>query len=291
MLLITLEICLFKTFFWRGSITSRVNSKEDIMNGFVKRIETLADERLVKIDPQEKGFFDEVLNFNFNGVVNFNFIHVDSYTHLGFWSKVDKQKFRDFRSRVRRAKRARIKAFYKPIYDPSFQDDVMVFEKGRFSPNYNYNKWRESVSKMKPVEGRRWSLGNENQYYAFLVWLVNQLVKKGKSIEEAMYRVVIDSDELGVYYRRSRMRVTLTGEKEVCGIFDLASTRKVVEPGSVMLKMFNFVKEKKTGRRFGYIVVGGDDFDRGYKSPLAKKYFYEDKKIFGSFGAVGWMVL
>lgn len=256
------------------------------MNGFVKRIETLADERLVKIDPQEKGFFDEVLNFNFNGLVNFNFIR-GTYCH-GFWSKVEKQKFRDFRSRVRRAKRARIKAFYKPIYDPSFQDDVVVFEKGRCpATGFGYCVWRKLVREMQPVEGRRWSLGNENQYYAFLVWLVNQLVKKGKSIEEAMYCVVIDSSTLGVYCTSSKVHVSpTTGEKEVCGIFDLAFRRKIVKPGGVMFKMLDFVKYT------GYIVVGGSDITTGYESPLASKHFYVEAKIYGpAASAVGWMVL
>lgn len=69
-----------------------------------KIITSLTDNRLVKIDPQEPGFFDEVL-------LNF---------------KSTNKSINDFIEAVAEVKEARIEAFYKPIYDPSDAGDHRV---------------------------------------------------------------------------------------------------------------------------------------------------------------------
>jgi hypothetical protein len=70
-------------------------------------IMTLTDNRLVKIDPQEDGFFD-VLNC---GSTNEN--------------------IKLFIEAVAEVKDAKLEPFYKPIYDPSEEDKKVVYKKGK----------------------------------------------------------------------------------------------------------------------------------------------------------------
>ena len=121
------------------------------------------------------------------------------------------------------------------MYDPTEAGDHMVvFQKGkRPAVGHSYNWWVETASKMSPVEGRQWHIATEYQYYAFLVWLINQLVKIGKSVEEALHQVVLDSKELGHYYDSENSTkgedFEFTGSRCVCGLYDLANTFKILQ--------------------------------------------------------------
>lgn len=175
-------------------------------------ITSLTDNRLVKIDPQEPGFFDEVLNF-----------------------KSTNEDINTFIEAVAEVKEASLEAFYRVMYDPTEAGDHMVvFQKGkRPAVGHSYNWWVETASKMSPVEGRQWHIATEYQYYAFLVWLINQLVKIGKSVEEALHQVVLDSKELGHYYDSENSAkgedFEFTGSRCVCGLYDLANTFKILQ--------------------------------------------------------------
>ena len=85
---------------------------------------------------------------------------------------------------------------------------------------------------MSAVDGRHWHLATEYQYYAFLVWLINQLVKGGKSVDVAIKMVVLDSKELGHYYDSENSTegedFEDTGSRCVCGVYDLANTYKIL---------------------------------------------------------------
>lgn len=173
-------------------------------------ITSLTDNRLVKIDPQEPGFFDEVLNF-----------------------KSTNEDINTFIEAVAEVKEASLEAFYRVMYDPT-GDHMVVFQKGkRPAVGHSYNWWVETASKMSPVEGRQWHIATEYQYYAFLVWLINQLVKIGKSVEEALHQVVLDSKELGHYYDSENSTkgedFEFTGSRCVCGLYDLANTFKILQ--------------------------------------------------------------
>ena len=200
-------------------------------------ITTLTDTRLVRIDPQEQGFFNAVRNFkSTNDAIN------------TFIEAVDE---------VRAAKLA---PFYKPIYDPSEDGKRVTYKKGKEpAVGHSYNWWVETASKMPAVEGRSWKLTTEYQYYAFLVWLINQLVKSGKSVEEAMNQVVLDSRELGHYYDSENSTeggaFELTGSRCICGLYDLANTIKILE-----------CSNEEAG---GFWLAGGSYDNNGNDYPLA----------------------
>lgn len=199
-------------------------------------ITSLTDNRLVKIDPQEPGFFDEVLNF-----------------------KSTNEDINTFIEAVAEVKGTSLEAFYRVMYDPT-GDHMVVFQKGkRPAVGHSYNWWVETASKMSPVEGRQWHIATEYQYYAFLVWLINQLVKIGKSVEEALHQVVLDSKELGHYYDSENSTkgedFEFTGSRCVCGLYDLANTFKILQ-----------YSNSEAG---GFWFAGGDYCDNGHCYPLA----------------------
>lgn len=174
-------------------------------------ITSLTDNRLVKIDPQEPGFFDEVL-FNF---------------------KSTNKSINDFIEAVAEVKEERIEAFYKPIYDPSDAGDHRVtYMKGmRPATGHSYNWWVKTASNMPAVEGRHWCVATEYKYYAFLVWLINQLIK-AETLEETLNQIIIDSKELGHYYNSKGSTDGIesepTGSRCICGIYDLANKAKIL---------------------------------------------------------------
>lgn len=200
-------------------------------------ITKLTDTRLVGIDPQEQGFFDAVLNF-----------------------KSDSDRINAFIEAVEEVKAEKLEVFYMTIYDPSEDGDKIVYKKGKKpAVGHSYNWWVEKASKMPAVEGRQWKLASEYQYYAFLVWLINQLVKSGKSVEEAMNQVVLNSKELGHYYdSEASMNGTAlepTGSRCICGVYDLANAFKILA-----------CSKQEAG---GFWLAGGLYLDSGNRNPLA----------------------
>ena len=221
-------------------------------------ITSLTDNRLVKIDPQEPGFFDEVLNF-----------------------KSTNEDINTFIEAVAEVKETSLEAFYRVMYDPTEAGDHMVvFQKGkRPAVGHSYNWWVETASKMSPVEGRQWHIATEYQYYAFLVWLINQLVKIGKSVEEALHQVVLDSKELGHYYDSENSTkgedFEFTGSRCVCGLYDLANTFKILQCSNSEAR--------------GFWLGGGNYYDCSFDDPLA--YLYHDTDVGDYDYGVGMLVL
>ena len=224
------------TIFWRGSVTSRAYYLGgNNMIGFGKytkkaepvTITSLTDNRLVQINPQEDGFFDAVINF-----------------------KSTNSDINAFIEAISKVKAAMLEPFYKPIYDPSEDGNIIDYQKGKKpAVDHSYNWWVETASKMSAVDGRHWHLATEYQYYAFLVWLINQLVKDGKSVDVAIKMVVLDSKELGHYYDSENSTegedFEDTGSRCVCGVYDLANTYKILscsnkEAGAFWLGGSNF---------------------------------------------------
>lgn len=222
-------------------------------------ITSLTDNRLVKIDPQELGFFDEVLNF-----------------------KSTNKNINDFIKAVAEVKKAKIEAFYRPIYDPSDAGDHMVtYMKGmRPAIGHSYNWWVKTAFNMPAVEGRHWCVATEYQYYAFLVWLINQLINAGKTVEETLNQTLIDSKELGHYYNSEGSTkgddFELTGSRCICGIYDLVNVFKILE-----------CSNQRAG---GFWHGGGDYLNNSDNYPLANLYlsiFEDDNDYYG----VGLLVL
>ena len=234
------------TIFWRGSVTSRAYYLGgNNMIGFGKytkkaepvTITSLTDNRLVQINPQEDGFFDAVINF-----------------------KSTNSDINAFIEAISEVKAAMLEPFYKPIYDPSEDGNIIDYQKGKKpAVDHSYNWWVETASKMSAVDGRHWHLATEYQYYAFLVWLINQLVKNGKSDDVAIKMVVLDSKELGHYYDSENSTegedFENTGSRCVCGVYDLANTYKILS-----------CSNKEAG---GFWLGGCDYYVYGYDFPLA----------------------
>ena len=234
------------TIFWRGSVTSRayylggnnmIGFGEYIKKAEPVTITSLTDNRLVQINPQEDGFFETVINFiSTNSDIN------------------------AFIEAISEVKAAKLEPFYKPIYDPSEDGNIIAYQKGKKpAVGHSYNWWVETASKMSAVDGRHWHLATEYQYYAFLVWLINQLVKDDKSVDVAIKMVVLDSKELGHYYDSENSTKGKdfedTGSRRVCGVYDLANTCK-----------FLSCSNKEAG---GFWHGGGFYYCNGCNLPLA----------------------
>lgn len=258
------------TIFWRGSVTSRAyylggNNMIGFGN-YGKRqaeatlIKALTDIRLVRIDPQEDGFFEDVLNLGSEDNAINAFIEA-----------------------VAEVKAENLEAFYRPIYDPSEVSDHMVtYQNGkRPAVGHTYIWWVKTASKMPSVEGRQWKIATEYQYYAFLVWLINQLVKDGKSVELAVKMVVLDSKEIG-HYRDSENSTEgadfeNTGSRCVCGVYDLANTYK-----------FLSCSNEEAG---GFWIGGGRYRTHGRYNPLACLDLYSIAADGDYNNSVGLLVL
>ena len=197
-------------------------------------ITSLDDKRLVKIDPQEPGFFDAVLGFESTGEDVNKFIEA-----------------------VAEVKEASLKPFYRAIYDPTEVGDHRVgFQRGKEpAVGYSYKWWVDTASMMSSVEGRLWQLATEYQYYAFLVWLINQ----SENFELILQLVVFSSRNLGHYYDSENSTkgeyVELTGSRCVNGVYDLANTTKILKCSK--------------GETEGFYLAGGDLSYDGNVCPLA----------------------
>jgi hypothetical protein len=223
-------------------------------------IKSLTDVRLVKIDPQADGFFDKVINF-----------------------KSTDDRIKAFIETVAKVKYAKLQPYYRPIYDPSEEGDKIVYKKGnKPALRHSYNWWVQTASRMPLVEGRHWQIATEYQYYAFLVWLINQLVDDGKSVRDALTVVVLDSKNLGYYFDSEHSKVNTeyherTGSRCVCGVYDLANAYKILRCS----------KEAE-----GLWLGSGNFIDRGHKRPLANlKYFADGDNIIVVEFSVGLLVL
>ncbi len=208
-------------------------------------ITSLKSKRLVRINPQKDGFFDAVINFKLTKKCN------------EFYYEEDKKDLKEFIEAISEVKAAKLEPFYKPIYDPSEVCNTIGFKKNKEpAVGHSYWWWTKVASLMPAVEGKHWHLATEYQYYAFLVWLINQLLKDGKSVEEALYDVVIDSTELGLYrYTKDEVEIQPTGSRGVRGVYDLANVYKI-------LACSNEETE-------GFLIAGGSYFNYGVCFPLA----------------------
>ena len=216
------------------------------------------DVPLVLIDPTSKGFFENVLGY-----------------------VTENEKVQAFIKAIREVKEEGVKPFWKPIYDPSLDDEEVVFKAKRTpAVGHSYNFWKQKAEKMPAVQDKKWSVGSEYQYYAFLIWLINSLKKKGLTIEESMNAVVLCSKELGHYWDSvdALYNFEITGSREVCMVYDLANTNKILS-----------CTKEETG---GLWLAGGNFVDHSGYCPLACLEHYNSDSVGIDYGyGVGWLVL
>jgi len=171
-------------------------------------INSLSDNCLAIIDPTQGGFYDNVLNYT-----------------------SENDDIRAFIEAIREVQDARLSPFYRPTMDPSLEGDNVRFKKGnKPAVGNSFNFWKQKAKEMPAVEGRKWRLGTEYQYYTFLVYLINNWVQNGWDCKTAIEAVVLNSNELGHYWNSKDAKHDFeeTGSREVCNIFDLANTCKLL---------------------------------------------------------------
>lgn len=197
-----------------------------------ENITSLNDERLIYINPSQKGFYDKVISFS-----------------------SENEKIKKFLKTVQLAKSTNICPFWKPIYDPSFDGEKIIFQKNKpIAVGYSFKWWKDMANTIPTVQGRKWSIGTELQYHVFLVWLCNHLVDFGFTINEAIHAVVIDSQKLGLYFNNLYITPSpeLTGIFEVYGVYDLGGHYKLL-----------------SSAKCSYLEVGGSFIEDSFKFPLA----------------------
>lgn len=211
-------------------------------------ITALTDPRLVAINPQEDGFFDAVIDF-----------------------KSDSECINEFIEAIKEVKAEKLEFFYKPIYCPSEDGDKIVYKDGKKPAAFqSYNWWCQAVSKMPAVEGKQWKLATEYQYYTFLVWVINQLVKSGKSVEHAINHVVCDAKE------KKHCEELVNSTEVIVGVKDL------------LLEKFLRCSSKAEG----FWIGGGFACSFGLTDPLAELSYLDDTQVDREIGwTVGMLVL
>ena len=214
------------------------------------------DVPLVFIDPTSEDFFENVLGY-----------------------VTESKDVQAFIEAIKEVKEEGVKPFWKPIYDPSLDGKKVVFKAGNIpAVRYSYNFWKQKAEEMSTTLGQKWSVGTEYQYYTFLVWLVNRLEKKGLTIKEALNAIVLNSEELGHYCNSKFAQNDFenTGKREVCGVYDLANT----------FKMLSCTNKPDVG----FWMAGGFFKEYSCNNSLANlSYSHNVDFIYGS--GVGWLVL
>lgn len=167
--------------------------------------------------------------------------------------------------------------FYRPVLDPSFNEDGGIcYIQGREpAENKSYNWWEETAKKFMPERCSR--LGTRMEYVAFLGVLLKNLVNNGWSKAQAWNAVCNNSRELGHYWNSENAKYELepTGSREIVGYYDLANTYKIL------------AEDEATG---GFWLAGGDYGFNGHDLPLADLYHF-DIRLYDNDCSVGWLVL
>lgn len=213
-------------------------------------IEDLEKISLLKIDTTISGFYDKVLKFT-----------------------SENEEIKNFIKAVKEVDDTKLGQFWIPIYSPSLQGDSVTFKKGKKpAVGYSFFWWKETVRwRMPKVEEKKWQIGTEYQYYAFLVYLINSLISNGWKPKKAIESIVLDSRKLGHYYDSKKAKKThfeLTGSREVCGVFDLANTTKYLSCTNNTSEEINI-----------FWIAGGSYCDSGRSSPLANLIHYDSRNF------------
>ena len=142
--------------------------------------------------------------------------------------RTDGQRY--FKNNLTSAIKSGVKDFYRPIYDPSIDENGnIVFVAGKMPAVWHSYDWWEKAAKEYMPE-RRSRLGTKNEYLAFLGVLIKKLIAIGWNVADAWYAVCDDSKMLGHYWNSENAKNDFeeTGSREVCGFFDLANTFKIL---------------------------------------------------------------
>lgn len=184
-----------------------------------------------------------------------------------------------FKSKLERLIKSKIiPDFYCAKCAPSFSGDKegIVFE--RFcEPAVGKSAawWCSKAKAFCPERGSR--LGTMDEYIAFLGCLIKNLSDNGWGIKNAWDAVCSDSTELGHYWnsKDAKHKLEHTGNREVCGFYDLGNTYKVISDG---------------GENNGFKLTGGNYMQTGHRHPLLSISNVIDE-WYNFNTSVGWVVL
>ena len=170
-----------------------------------------------------------------------------------------------------------LKDFWRPVYDPSFDDNGCIcYHPGNMpAVGKSYNWWYKHAKAFCPERGSR--LGTNSEYGVFLAVLIKELVASGKSVEWAWNAVCNDSKELGHYWesKDAKHDFETTGSRDICGWYDLANAYKIL------------AEDEEAS---GYWLAGGGYRNFGDRRPLAGLFLDFDWRNWNFFGC-GWLVL
>ena len=186
---------------------------------------------------------------------------------------------RVFKRLISEAIKNGLKDFYRPVLDPSFNDDMtgICYEFGKQpAVGKSYVWWVDTAKEF--MQNSR--LGTRYEYVAFLGVLIKKLVEKGWTVTKAWNAMCTDSKELGHYWNSDNAKRAFedTGSREVCGFYDLANTCKIL------------AEDKEVG---GFWLAGGSYFNNSDFFTLADilhyNYCYDDQWL-DQWLSVGWLV-
>ena len=184
---------------------------------------------------------------------------------------------RNFKELVETAIKNGLKDFWRPVYDPSFDDNGRIYyEPGKMpAAGKSYNWWKKKAKAFYPEWGSR--IGTKSEYIAFLAVLMKNLVASGKSVEWAWNAVCNDSKELGHYWnsKGAKNAFETTGSRYICGWYDLANSFKILE------------EDEEAG---GFWIACGDYSSLSIHNPLAFLYHHHDRCDDFMYSC-GWLVL
>lgn len=158
----------------------------------------LTDDRLIKVDPTTKGFFDNILS-----VVS------------------EDETINEVIKAIQEVKEAKLTPFWATNSSPKVYGNKIIFsKKGGNNNDHSFAGWEFLVKNMHPVEKKYWKIGTEYQYYAFLVYMINLLVEDGCDIIELI--------KLFFYYSKKEALKKLQDIKEN-KIYNIVETEKFLK--------------------------------------------------------------
>ena len=134
------------------------------------------------------------------------------------------------------------KDFYRPVFDPSFdEEENIVYEEGKRPAIGKSFKWWEE--KAKEIGG---NIATRNEYIAFLGVLLKNLVEDGESIPNAWSIIcsLSDTESDAKQNKSTKHIIEDTGSKKLGMFYDLTNTYKLC-------------KEDEYRETGGFLIAGG----------------------------------
>lgn len=170
---------------------------------------SIADQRLVRINPREENFFKNVLNYSYR-------------------QRISPEIRKYIECYIKPLEKVTISPFYKPIYYPSIKEEEVIFTNEENLPfGHSFDFWKEKVSKMPDVNGYHWRVETLYEYGTFIIYIINRLVEKGYGIHETLSMIV--EKYPGAYLKERLAEI---------GIFNLGNVVTMLEDNTYTMDRF-----------------------------------------------------